>query len=206
MLSYKVNIFLFFFILFLTFNFTKSFNQDNKESKLHVIQNKLGFFLYEVDVPQKNFTRFDQIESSNRLLIIDSLTNKFSVGEIYNAQIFFIKAEDCIAEMKIKNYPNTLQNKKSINKFESSVSYLTHLNDESINDYIIKDSSGILSYIVIQANISYVELGKVEILIPKIENYHCCFSNQSKLINCNYIVNIENFKLIPQTKRRLNPN
>ena len=154
-----------------------------------------GYFLFEVNVPKKCFTRFDQIEQGNNLINYDASIATNDVGTIYEKGVFCLSPQPFIEKFFLKGNPNLTQNRKSVDSFVQLLNPFMHENDSAFNKSLIKDKSGLLSYKKVYARFCILKLGNVDQLVPQTINYRCCYANYKRSIKTFYIKDILEYKI-----------
>lgn len=149
-----------------------------------------GFFLYEINAPEKCYTRFDQIEQGNALLRFDTLISKKPITEFYRRGIF-IFAFQPIMQNYIKDFSiGAIQNKNVINNFLSKINNLIKEKDSTGKGVLYYDSKKLLSFKKVYLRLVVASLGYQKQLVPKTKKYKCCYSNTLEEINTFFIIDI----------------
>jgi hypothetical protein len=154
-----------------------------------------GYFLYEVNVAYKCYSRFDQIEQGNNLILYDSLMSNLDIKDLYKHGVFYFEYQYPIVRY-IENHKKGLsQVKEDISRFNDSISSFRHVDDSSYMKTLVYDNSKVLSYKLVYAKFIVVHLGKLKQLIPTTQNFRCCYSNTIKEIDTYFITDILEFKI-----------
>ena len=154
-----------------------------------------GFFLYEVNVPRKCFTRFDQIEQGNNFVHFDSVGLNTNLFHVYKKGVFYFSYQPVIADYILKMGISTEQDKISIHDFTLGIDYLNHRNDSNYNKTLYYDGSKLLTYKKFYAKFTVKNLGHIDQLIPKTMNYECCYWNQLKSVQTYLVKKIISFRI-----------
>lgn len=190
---------LFFLLVMLFFYSCSSTIKNNKtitykdNFRVDTIQ---GYFLYEVNVPAKCFTRFDQIEQGNNLIFFDSLISVRRIEKLYQRGVFLFEYQPIIDQYINDHQLGLTQNKDAIRNFNHAISYAIHRDDSAYNKELYYDEKKILAYKKVYAKFSFVTLGGLKQLIPITENYKCCYSNKTEMTNSFFIIDVFNFTLL----------
>ncbi|MEO8406263.1 MAG: hypothetical protein ABI480_16760 [Chitinophagaceae bacterium] len=155
-----------------------------------------GDFLYEVNVPLKAYTRFDQIERGNNLIIYDSLFASGEVSQAYQKGIFILDYELIIQEFLKQHKDLRLTQDPDIWKFIKRVNQTTHQNDSLYMSTLYYDRSKIFSFKRIRAKLVVAHLGLIKQLIPASDNYKCCYTTKFDNLDTYFVQNVLEFKII----------
>jgi len=154
-----------------------------------------GMFFYEGNVPYKCFTRNDQVERSNSVILFDEQISTYGVERLYKKGVFYFTYPSLISKYIKQNRVSLAQNKNSIQKFEKDLNFLVHTDDSAYNSTLYYDSSKVLSFKKFYAKIYYYRLGKLQQLIPDTKNYQCCYSNAESNTETMFITDIREVKV-----------
>jgi hypothetical protein len=149
-----------------------------------------GFFLYEVNVPDLCFSRFDQIEESNRLIIYDNNIRAQPIDRLYKKGVFYLDYARPIENYILNNRKSLTQNKIALNTFLTIISPFRHLNEEGYKKGLIFDKTNTLSYKKVYMKFVCIRLEKNFVMIPKTIDYKCCFSAEEKYLDLYFIKDI----------------
>ncbi|MPT35513.1 MAG: hypothetical protein E2604_10600 [Flavobacterium sp.] len=151
-----------------------------------------GLFLYEVNVPLRYYTFEDAIETPEHLLRLpkdnDHLLDSYKEG------VYFFAKNGQKKDSLIRKYENMkMYDLKSINKLIDSLSSYTrdYYLGKQENYYWI----GNMAFIKFYAEFYVQDVGQIEEMIPKLENYKCCYSNTIEKVKGRVIVKVKKIKL-----------
>ena len=166
-------------------------------SKLDKIQEDTiaGYFLYEVNVPLKCYTRFDQIERGHNLIIYDSLIGEKNIQYLYRNGIYILDYESLIVQYITRQGKGIPQNQDALWSFRKAIYHSFNETDTADTQNLHFDKSKTLSYKKIYAKFVVLRLGKLEQMIPDTNNYQCCYANRKEVINSFFITDILEFDL-----------
>jgi len=182
--------------LIISFILLASINNDfagnhQKTIKLDTIS---ATFLYEVNVPEMCYQRFDQIDQGNNLILYNKNIKRVNIDSLYNNGIYYFSNDKFTHNLEVQNGINVYQNKSSIYNFLNSIDYSHHRNSK-YRKTLIRDKSGILLYKKVYAKFVVAFLGQQMQLTPQTNNYKCCYSNNTESINAYLIVDVINYKI-----------
>jgi hypothetical protein len=168
-----------------------------KQNNAVAVTTKLieGYFLYEANVPEKCFARFDQIEQGNNLIFFDTLVNEVGIEQLYQKGVFVFQYQPMLEKVVDSGKVKTDQNREPLNQFEKAISYILHNEEYQYNNTYYYDSSKVLTYKKIYAQFRVVNCGKINQLVPHMGNYECCYSNEIEAIETYFISDVMQFKL-----------
>jgi hypothetical protein len=181
----------FYLFLGLLFSRCATFNQDKCNVKL-----EKGVFLYEINVPLRYYTFEDVIETPERMLKFP--TKDDLLIESYKNGLYFFSKEGGQIDSLISNIENdkNCYDIKSIKQLSNELSFVN-------SDYYIKKYETYywinnMAFMKFYAEFYFVDVGQIEEMIPKLENYKCCYSNVKEKINGKIIVKVKKFKLLKE--------
>lgn len=154
-----------------------------------------GFFLYEVNVPSKCYSRFDQIEQGNNLILFDSVGVSAEIKSVYDKGVFFYLYQPVITEFIMNTGKGIAQKKESIKAFNLSIHHDIHKEDSLYHETLYFDKQRILSYKKLYAKFCVKYLGYLKQLIPVTKDYKCCYTNQVKSIKSYFVTEVISFTL-----------
>lgn len=154
-----------------------------------------GLFFYEVNVPEKAYTKFDQVEQSNKLIPYDSLIYYKNIEDLYEHGVYIFHYESIMGDFINERRQGIARNKVAIQKLDDSVCMPVFLGDSAYLSNLYFDKSRSFSYKKIYAKLAVVNLGRRDQLIPKADNYRCCYSNRKGKPDTYFIVDVLESKL-----------
>lgn len=172
-----------------------SSNKVSKQIAFNECDTIEGFFLYEVNVPMKCYSRFDQIEQGNNFICYDSIKFNENIQDVYQNGVFYFIFQPVIANFMTKTGTRINQDKVSVNTFSLSVDYLNHLEDTDYNNLLYYDRNKILTYKKFFAKFVVQKLGYIKQLIPTTKNYECCYSNKLKSVKSYFVTKVISFEI-----------
>jgi len=160
---------------------------DSKALKPDTIS---GFFLYEFDVPQKCYARFDQIERLHNLIAYSDGMSNDDIIKLYRKGIFILEYENFLGNATSRKHIS--QNRRNVDGF---LTYMVRHSGEEYDYSLIHDKSGILSYKKIYAKLVVYNLHRRWQLTPKTDDYECCYSNEKRSIPTYFVTDILEYKV-----------
>jgi hypothetical protein len=154
-----------------------------------------GCFLYEVNVPNKCYTRWDQIEQGNNLVFFDSLIGKKPIDELYRKGVFMFEYQPVIARFIEKRRAGIAQNTASIKRFRDSIGFATHEHDRLYTRNLYYDSKKILTYKKVRATFVVLPVKALEQLVPDTRHYTCCYANKTEKLDTYFITDVLEFNI-----------
>jgi hypothetical protein len=150
-----------------------------------------GVFLYEFNVTEKCYQRFDQIERTRNLIRYTDEIKDLDISQLYDRGIYILFYENFLSNI-ISKY-KLWQNRKNVDGF---VGYMVRHSGEEYDQNIIYDKSGILSFKKIYIKMVVCDLNKRRQLTPRTKNYVCCYSNLKRAIPTYFVTDIIDFKVL----------
>jgi hypothetical protein len=135
------------------------------------------------------------VENSNNIVYFGKINRQSDIEKLYKKGVFFFLFGSEIIEYINESNTFLVQNKKSIQEFDSAINYVKYLFDTSYNSTLFYDTKKILTYKKVYLKFSYKNLGKRDLLIPDISNYECCYSNKKISARCYFITEVIEFKI-----------
>ncbi len=172
-------------------------SSSNKISKLDECNAKLekGVFLYEINVPDYYFIVGDAIASSPH--IIKFTENKNELLDSYRKNIYY------------EGNPNNRVNKfigelKKYRCYDISVEEFSEKSFHFDDDFGHYKYDGYYwignkAYLKFYAEFFVIDVGLIDEMIPKLENYKCCSSFTNEKVNGKMIIKVQEFKILPPT-------
>ncbi len=152
-----------------------------------------GFFLYEVNVPLKYYTFEDAVETPERLLKFPKNKNEL-LNNYKSGLYFFGKTGEKKDSLIIKFEKKRIYNSKSINIFIENISMrVENYYQKKYNNFYWIDN---MAYIKFYAEFYIEDIGEIDEMIPKLENYRCCYSNTIEKVKGKIIVKVRKVKFI----------
>jgi hypothetical protein len=152
-----------------------------------------GVFLYEVNVPQKCYTRIDEIEQGNNLIYFDSLINVKEIVDLYTKGVYTLEFQPFL-EPAFRS-KGILQNRNTIVEFQKNIHPYINENDSNYHRNLYYDSRKILTFKKVYLKFECKNLGELSQLIPTTKNYKCCYSNMKVKLNTFYITEIFDYRV-----------
>lgn len=183
-------------LLFCACSVSKKNNHQSARPNPALSDTLEALFLYEINVPSKCYTRFDQIEQERSLIFFDSrISSLQSIEKLYQKGVFFLSYQPVVNKF-MEDHPGSYdQNRNSIQGFNNIIKPLIRMEDSSFNKSLYYDKDQIISYKKIYARIVVVELGNLTQLVPDTKKYKCCYSNRTERIKSYFITDILSFQL-----------
>ncbi|MES2545209.1 MAG: hypothetical protein V4548_10015 [Bacteroidota bacterium] len=153
-----------------------------------------GIFLYEINVPEHYYLAGDAIATSNH--IIKFPEKKTELMESYRKNFYIYGKSSSQAYKLVYKFEKDSCYSKSVEEFSRKL-YFIH------GDYWKNYNSfywiGNMAFLKFYAEFYVVDVGKIDEMIPKLEDYKCCYSNTKEQIDGKIIIKVKEFKILPPT-------
>jgi len=151
-----------------------------------------GVFLYEVNVPERCYSRMDQIEQGNNFIWYDNQIKKKTIGKLYQRGVIVLNYDNSITNFEKQSHLVLAQKQKSIDSFLNAFNYFSYHNNAQ-EKTLVYDKSGKLSYRKLRAKFIVVELGDQQQLVPMMKQYTCCYANRQMPVRTFFIIDIVSY-------------
>lgn len=183
-------------IVLFVFGYGSLFGQPDKVTKTednYSIDTLSGFFLFEANVPLVAHAR-DQIEQSSLIIKYDSLCYPNPVS-LYDCGVFFYLCSRSTRDGIEMNVDIKYSDDDSVIRMLQKMSYSPDEVDSNYLKTAIFDKERILMYKKFYARFTYVRIGKTNVLVPKLEDYRCCYSHLKRKIESYCILKVLEYKI-----------
>ncbi|SHN29565.1 hypothetical protein SAMN05216311_108220 [Chitinophaga sp. CF418] len=152
-----------------------------------------GIFMYEANVPLVAHAR-DQIEQTSLIIKFDSLCYQNPIA-LYDCGVFFYLCSRSKRDSIEMNVDIKYSDDNSVISMLKKLNYMINATDSNYLRTIIFDNEKILMYKKIYAKFTYVNIGKTNVLVPKLQNYRCCYSHSKRKIDSYCILKVLEYEV-----------
>gem|GEM_PF-6617006 len=151
-----------------------------------------GDFLFELNVAYSCYSRFDQIEQLDDIIIYDSLLLKRDLQRLYRKGMYVILPAKRIQDFLKQPEIRSRRKDSSVFNFLRPTFVKKRAGDSLFYASATSDRTGRLLYRKFHATLVCAKIGPVETMIPDMRKYKCCYANKKEQIDSWYILEVIN--------------